>query len=277
MESNTVLQKIIESYEILFGAEKKVASYILNNPQEVIELNVVELSLKSNVSDATVIRFCKHIGCAGYHQFRIMLARSLAPLPNDAGSDMADTTENDVFDNFIKTIEQIRQNHENVNVMGKCVELILSSSIVHVIAKGNTATLSRYFAFRLERMGIRAMYNDDPVYFINHINLASKDDIVVGISKSGSSKSVINGMELAKAKGLRTIAITRSRQSYIANIADYALISSGIKESLNYQKDYDHLNEIVIINVLLYALLNSKSTANVDAESLEYILSEDKL
>jgi len=277
VENNAVLQKIIESYDILFSAEKKVASYILHNPQEVIELNVVELSLKSNVSDATVIRFCKHIGCDGYHQFRIMLARSLAPLPHDERRDQTDATDNDIFDNCIKMIEQIRQNHENANVLGKCVELILSSSIVHVIAKGNTATLSRYFAFRLERMGIRAMYNDDPVYFINHINLASKDDIVVGISKSGSSKSVINGMELAKTKGLRTIAITRSRQSHIANISDYALISSGIKESLNYQKDYDHLNEIVIINVLLHALLNAKGTANVDAESLEYILSDDKL
>ncbi len=276
MNGNAVLKNILDSYDVLFSAEKKVANYILNHPQEVVELNVVELALKSNVSDATVIQFCKHVGCAGYHQFRIMLARSLAP-ESEEERDKQDVDENNIFDTCIQTIDQISKNHENAEVIGKCAELIDASDIVHVIAKGNTATLSQYFGFRLERMGIRAMYNDDPVYFINHINLASKDDIVIGISKSGSSKSIIQGMELAKEKGLKTIAITRSRQSYIANAADYVLISSGIKESLNYQKDYDHLNEIVIINVLLHALLNAKKTANINAERLEYILSEDKL
>ncbi|MFH1879635.1 MAG: MurR/RpiR family transcriptional regulator [Bacillota bacterium] len=277
MNGNAVLKNILDAYDVLFSAEKKVANYILNHPQEVVELNVVELAIKSNVSDATVIRFCKHVGCAGYHQFRIMLARSLAPESKEEERDKQDFDENNIFDSCIKTIDQISKNHENAEVIGKCAELIDASDIVHVIAKGNTATLSQYFGFRLERMGIRAMYNEDPVYFINHINLASKDDIVIGISKSGSSKSIIQGMELAKEKGLKTIAITRSRQSYIANAADYVLISSGVKESLNYQKDYDHLNEIVIINVLLHALLNAKKTANIDAERLEYILSEDKL
>jgi RpiR family transcriptional regulator, carbohydrate utilization regulator len=277
MNGDAVVKSILDSYDVLFSAEKKVANYILNNPQEVIELNVVELALKSNVSDATVIRFCKHIGCAGYHQFRIMLARSLAPEPKENERSENDTAENSIYDSCIKTIDQISKNHENASIIGKCVDLIAESDIVHVIAKGNTATLSQYFGFRLERMGIRAMYNDDPVYFINHINLASANDIVVGISKSGSSKSIIQGMELAKEKGLKTIAITRSRQSYIANIADYALISSGIKESLNYQKDYDHLNEIVIINALLHALLRAEKAANINAERLEYILSEDKL
>ena len=276
MDGNAVLENILDSYDILFSAEKKVANYIINNPQEVVELNVVELALKSNVSDATVIRFCKHIGYAGYHQFRIMLARTLAPQPKEEYNPQS-AADNNTYDSSIKTIEQISKNHENAQIIDKCVELIAGSGIVHVIAKGNTATLSQYFGFRLERIGIRAMYNDDPVYFINHINLAAPNDIVIGISKSGSTKSVINGIELAKEKNLPTIAITRSRQSHIANAVDYALISSGIKESLNYQKDYDHLNEIIIINVLLQKLLSSIKAENGNAEQLEYILSEDKL
>ncbi len=277
MNDNAVLENILESYDILFSAEKKVANYIMNNPHEVIELNVVELALKSNVSDATVIRFCKHIGYDGYHQFRIMLARTLAPQPRQDKPDLFSDSPNEIYENILKTVEQICRNHENTGLFEKCAELIAQSDIVHVIAKGNTATLSQYFGFRLERIGIRAMYNDDPVYFINHINLASSNDIVIGISKSGSTKSVINGIELAKKKNLKTIAITRSRQSHIANAVDYALISSGIKESLNYQKDYDHLNEIIIINTLLQTLIGTKKGEIGNAEQLEYILSDDKL
>lgn len=277
MENMMVLEKILASYNILFSAEKKVANYVLNNPQEVIELNVVELAQKSKVSDATVIRFCKHIGYAGYHQFRIMLARTLAPEPREEEGDNNESDENYAYLSYIRTINQISNNHDNAKVIKECVKLIDTCSMVHIIAEGNTAILSQYFGFRLERMGIRAMYSQAPVYFINHINLASPDDVVVGISKSGSTKSVIHGMELAKEKGLKTIAITRSRQSHIANLSGNVLISSGTKESLSYQKDYDHLNEIVIINVLIQALLDSRKIANGNAEKLEYILSEDKL
>lgn len=277
MNNASVLENIMSSYNILFSAEKKVANYVLNHPQETVDLNVVELANKSKVSDATVIRFCKHIGYAGYYQFRIMLARTLAPTPKEDSGEKRESNDNDIFASFIKTINKISKNHENVASILKCVDLVENCKIVHIIAEGNTATLSQYLGFRLERMGIRAIYSQAPVYFINHINLASPDDIVLGISKSGSTKSIINGMELAQEKGLKTIAITRTKQSHLANIADVALISSGVRESLNYHKDYDHLNEVIIINVLIHQLLQTRAIDNGNAAKLEYILSEDKL
>ena len=104
MSNMSVLENIISSYDILFSAEKKVADYVLKHPQETLDLNVVELANKSKVSDATVIRFCKHIGYAGYYQFRIMLAKTL-PLPaKEEANKKQNTTENDAFAGFIKTI-----------------------------------------------------------------------------------------------------------------------------------------------------------------------------
>jgi RpiR family carbohydrate utilization transcriptional regulator len=276
MSHEPVLDNILGSYEKLFSAEKKVADYVLANPYDVIDLNVVELASESQVSDATVIRFCKHIGYAGYHQFRIMLARTQAPVHKQEESNNPDKV-NDVFANYTETIHQISENRENAMVMDRCIKLIENCEMVHIIAEGNTSILSQYLGFRLERMGIRATYTQVPAYFMNHINLASSCDIVVGISKSGSTKAVIRGMELAAEKGLQTIAITRSRQSFIAKVSKNVLISSGIKESFNYHKDYDHFNEIVLINVLIQLLLNSRKSPSGNAETLEYIMSEDKL
>ena len=72
---------------------------------------------------------------------------------------------------------------------------------VHLAAVGNASPFAQYMGFRLGRLGIRASYNLLPEYFMNHINLAGKDDIVIAISQSGSSKSVLQAMELAKKKG----------------------------------------------------------------------------
>ena len=72
-----VLEVIKEQYENIFSAEKKVAAFVLQNPQKAVECNVSELAKYSKVSDATVVRMCHHIGYTGYYQFRITLARDV--------------------------------------------------------------------------------------------------------------------------------------------------------------------------------------------------------
>ena len=59
---NNVFETIRERYDSIFEAEKKVADYILEYPEKAVDYNVSELADVSGVSDATVIRMCKHIG-----------------------------------------------------------------------------------------------------------------------------------------------------------------------------------------------------------------------
>lgn len=60
----SVLTEINEIYPELYEQEKKVADCILKNYQMVEDMSVMELAQKSDVSDATVMRFCKKArGC----------------------------------------------------------------------------------------------------------------------------------------------------------------------------------------------------------------------
>ena len=73
----TVLESITAMYDVCFQAEKKVADFILVNPGLAVNANVSELANYSGVSDATVVRFCKHLGYEGYYQMRLLLARDI--------------------------------------------------------------------------------------------------------------------------------------------------------------------------------------------------------
>src|SRR6185312_8232241 len=55
---------------------------------------------------------------------------------------------------------------------------------------------------------------------------AGPDDVVVGISFSGETVEVINILELAKEKGVKTISLTKYGQSTIANMGDISLTTS---------------------------------------------------
>ena len=77
IEDEEVLEVINEKYMELFPAEKKVVEAILKKPQNVVNYNVADLAKKSDVSVATIVRLCHHLGYEGYYQFRLLLSRDL--------------------------------------------------------------------------------------------------------------------------------------------------------------------------------------------------------
>lgn len=271
-----VLHVIAEQYNEIFSAEKKVADFVMANPQEAVNSNVSELAKLSDVSDATVVRMCHHIGYTGYYQFRIALARDLGKQESKKTSARNKGAVHQVFEEYAETMMAVGKRIDEDTVW-KCVELLKKSDTVHIIAVGNTSNLSQYMGFRLERMGIRSTYDSMPEYYINHINLCKEEDALVVISKSGSSKSVIRGMELAKERGIKIIAITASTQSPISELADYVLVSSGKQEPFSIKKSYAYMNEFAVIEALLSFIINGDKLRSIDVDKPEVVLSEYKM
>ena len=277
MLDKPVLEVIKDNYGKIFSAEKKVADFVLEHPQEAVDANVSELAKASGVSDATVVRMCHHLGYKGYYQFRLMLAKDVG---RDEGEEIEElqNTPNPVMKIFQKYVNSLTAIAECIDEedMRSCVNLIKECRQAHVLAVGNTMPLALYMGFRLGRLGVKCTYGISPEYFLNHVNLADKEDIIIAISQSGSSRQIIQGMELAREKGLKMMAITGYRQSPVSELADYVLISNGRKESFDYYKNYAHLKETALIDALLELLTNWKKIEETDADKPEVILSEYK-
>lgn len=272
-----VLHVITSQYDKIFSAEKKVADYILSNPQKAVDSNVSELAKASGVSDATVVRMCHHIGYTGYYQFRIALSRDLGKQQQIEGARSESIgSVAQIFHEYAEMMVAVGKRIDE-DMVWKCVDLLKNANTVHVIAAGNACNLSQYMGFRLERMGIRSTYDDMPEYYINHINLSETEDILVAITKSGVSKPVIRGMELAKERGLKTIAITASAQSPVSALADYTLVSSGKQEPFTIKKGYAYLNEFAVVEALLSFAINEERIRGRDVDKPEILLSEYKM
>lgn len=77
---------------------------------------------------------------------------------------------------------------------------------------------------------ISAFSNDcDPTYvFAQQIHvLAQPQDVVFAISTSGNSKNVVAGVQVAKVKGVKTLALTGERQSALSELADVTIQVPG--------------------------------------------------
>ena len=120
-EGKTVVEMIREKYNQIFMAERKVADFVLENPERAVNANVSELANLSGVSDATVIRFCKRIGFQGHYQFRITLSRDLGRIMGGYSrkeNEGEDQTAAGLFQSYARKIsaigKHIRGNHERM-------------------------------------------------------------------------------------------------------------------------------------------------------------------
>lgn len=258
IQSKEVFTVIREQYNNIFSAEKKVVDFILQYPQKAVNSNVSELAKLSGVSDATVIRMCHHIGYTGYYQFRITLARDLGKRQYDnvEPDGEADAVEK-MFAEYAEVMTAIGK-RISIDVISACVRLLKECDHAHILAVGNTSPLAQYMGYRLGKIGIKCTYNVASEYFMNHINLADKEDILIAISKSGETEQIVQGMEFGKNKGLKSIAITSSMHSTVAGLADYVLLTSGQEELFNNYKGFQHLNETAVIDALINFTINEE-------------------
>ena len=275
-EEKSVLLTIEENYDKLFPAEKKIADFIVRNPEQSVQANVSELANLSKVSDATVIRMCKHLGFEGHYQFRLKLARDLG---HKKGAEMEVTssdTASDIFRHLARRLVELGKTIDDGSLK-TAVQFIKDAHYVHLVAVGNTNPFAQYLGYRLGRLGIRCTYDAIPEYFINHVNLASRSDLVIAISQSGSSKHVIRAVELAKRKGLKTITITGNEYSPLSRLADCLLVSSDEGRPFGDHRSNSRFNETAVIDVLIHVVASQVGVGDGNDILSELLFSENKL
>ncbi|MDR3374955.1 MAG: DeoR/GlpR family DNA-binding transcription regulator [Ancalomicrobiaceae bacterium] len=78
MAEGTLINRIAAETPSLPRALRTVARFILDRPQSFMQLGLSDIATHADVSEPTVIRFCRFFGYAGMAEFRIALAIDLA-------------------------------------------------------------------------------------------------------------------------------------------------------------------------------------------------------
>src|SRR5690606_30210433 len=73
-----LLQHIAQSRHLLRKSELKVADHVLLDPAAVMHSSMADLAQGVGVSEPTIVRFCRAIGCGGFQDLKLKLAQSLA-------------------------------------------------------------------------------------------------------------------------------------------------------------------------------------------------------
>jgi 6-phospho-3-hexuloisomerase len=119
----------------------------------------------------------------------------------------------------------------------KFIQTILDSrnKKIFVVGQGRSGFVGRAFALRLMNMGIT-------VYFLGETitPAAGKDDLIIAISGSGTTKITLTASSTAKDIGAQVVAVTSYAESPLGGLADLVMPIGG-RTKLGWPKEEDYL------------------------------------
>lgn len=280
-QSQSVLDCITVLYDQLFDAEKKIAKFILNNPKKVVDMTVSELAEISDVSIASVSRFCRKVGLKGFAQLKISLAQELVDthksgeISNDISVDNIPQSLQNILANKITELKQT-VNLINTDEFREILEGIRDSSRVQVIAVGNTIPVAIDAAFKFNELGIPTTAGTIWETQLSYSFTLGKGDVLIAISNSGESDKVLEAVKIANHNKVMTIGITNSPHSAIGEEVQYHITTATREKLFLDEFCFSRVSASTVIEIIFLFLTEMIENSHKSMIKCEEMFAVDK-
>lgn len=271
---NQPMSEVINSrYPSLTNSEQKVAKYVLENLEKVIYFSVTDLAFEVGVGETTVLRFCRKIGLKGYQEFKLKIAQNLPEETHSGNS----SGHNNLIDRIANnTIETIKNTSSMVReeTLEEAINMLNEAKSINFFGVGTSGVTAMDAKTRFLRFGKRIEALVDPHLQAMTASTLSKDDVVIGLSISGSTRDTIESIEIAKKNGAKVIAITYYSRSPITQFADIVL-PGGAKESpLEGGSLTAKISQLFIVDLLCtgMALLDKETSLDMNEKTAKAVV-----
>ena len=233
---------------VLPPAERSVAQIVSSDYQAATRMTIAELAARADVSQPTVTRFCRSVGCASFSEFKISLATTLTVAAAYLKSDRAfdDDAGKLAQTVMLRAANAVRECLDQIDsaVLKKAITVLAASRRIDIYGQGGgSAAMVEDAKLRLFRLGLpTSAYIDGHQQRMSAATLQPGDG-VLAISNSGRSKPVIEAVEIARSFGATTVAITRPGTP-LAEAADIVIavtIAEGEDVLMPTPSRYAHL------------------------------------
>ncbi len=266
MES--IMHNIRTLYDDMGRSEKRIADYILSNTQSIIEMSISELASKCGSGDATVVRFSRRLGFTGYQALKLGIAAEISSV---SAIDRTINKTDSCYEIFQKRINDILISLKNTESVLNHTQLelaaksIMAAKKIYIFGLGNSSAIAMDATHKFLRLGLNAQSCCD-----NHLQtiIAShldKDSVAIGISHSGSSKDIVEALQVAKNNNAKTICITNYGNSPILAVSDIRLFTQSEETKRSILAMSSRIAQLTIFDAIYTYIVVNKGEKAVDA------------
>jgi len=253
MESQHLISKIKQRREELRKSERKVADFILDNTADVLSMRIVDVAARAEVSEPTVLRFCRALDFEGFQAFKLELAKHLGASGSytqfsvDDGDTVADLC-NKVFDSTVSSLLAVRNELDPI-ALEKAINAITKARRVEFYgfgASGSVASDAQHKFFRLQLSS--SAYTDPHIQHMSALSL-NAEDVVVAISQSGRTRALIHSVELALDAGATVIGLA-PQDTPISSISSIPIFVNMEEDLHVFTPVSSRIAHLLVIDVL---------------------------
>ena len=258
LHGGTMLLKVIaRERPNLSKAELRVAEFVIEHPESVITMTMVDLKQAANVSDPTIVRFSRRFGCSGYPELKVRLAQSLAPeapftyeavKPTNTVADAVKKT----LANSMSSLQRFMQDLDPTAIE-RAVDRLLEAKEVLLFGLGISETIAFDAEHKLFRLGVHCRLLQGQQRQALVASTLRSDEVALFFSHSGETRALVQAAKAARSHGAGTIAVT-APQSHLARSCELVIGVPRYEHSEVYTPLTARLNHFIVTNMLVAAI-----------------------
>lgn len=266
----SVLSQINKRMEYMTPVERRIAQFMLENPNKVINMPVKEIAKNASTSDAAIVRFAKRIGLQGIKELKVELAKELHTLEQEKISrviELEEDTHAEIFDKVFKNTIQALYNTEKIvnrKRMQEAAQHIVKADNTFIFGVGDSANVGHDMEQKLHRVNINAFFTADKYLCMTRLTNAKQNDVLFVITLSGKTQEVIEIVKLAKKLGVMTIILTQNHSSIAKRNSDIAIEITEEETNIQYMNMTSRIAQLVICDVLFFYVCKELGSSAYD-------------
>jgi DNA-binding MurR/RpiR family transcriptional regulator len=267
--NNALILQIEQKLNTFTKSEEKVAKFILENPNVVINSTITELAELSECSEGTVVRFCRSLGYKGYQKFKISFVQNVVdPYKHlNPAFEKEDSIENiidKIFKNVGMALNQTRVMLD-VESFEKAVEAISDCKCLEIYGSGGSGIVAKDVQHKLMKNGIKCNVYEDMDLQLMSASLLRQGSVAMGISHSGTNEGTIECLRLARDAGATTIVLASQGKSPIIKYGDIVLENATMETIFKSESVSGRIAQLVIMDALIAAVSFRKYDISYEA------------
>ncbi|MDD9339814.1 MAG: SIS domain-containing protein [Providencia heimbachae] len=249
--------------------QRKIAQFILENPEKVLNLSSQQLAEVLDVSQSAIVKFSQKIGVKGYPALKLALSEIIGRQQlDDANPHIALHNRIAQEDNLMVVAQKLAMEknysitettkHIDFKLFEKIVNTIDKSQRVQIVGIGGSGLTAKDLSYKLQKIGITTLVESDHHVQITAALTLNSNDTQIVISFSGKRKDMLTAASIGCKQGATIVAITRDRHSPLAQLSDYVLESIAEENEWRSSSISSRTAQNTLTDLLFMALLQKR-------------------
>ncbi|RWR02961.1 transcriptional regulator [[Pantoea] beijingensis] len=256
------LLRIRQLYPRLALNERRLADFLLSQPDRACRLSSQKLAEETGVSQSSVVKFAQKLGYKGFPSLKLALSESLSDKESI-------TVHNHILSGdplkivgeklFAEKQSAIRATLDinSEDKLSETLRLLKSAHRIVLVGIGASGLVAKDFSWKLMKIGISAVAEQDMHALLASVQALKTGDLLLAISYSGERREINLAAQEAQRVGANVLAFTGFTPNTLQQCATHCLYTVAEERTTRSAAISSTTAQLALTDLLFMALIQN--------------------